>query len=112
MEYDRGEVEMSEPSPEAKQAAEQEVNYFFERRDDSLLAEPKQSGQFVQQLLDAATAKLRETLELAWGIIANAGGGDWSKESDEWVKTAVAWRERVMPQLAHQQPSAPTADVE
>lgn len=39
-------------------------------------------------------AKLREQLEMAWGIIANAGGGDWQKESQEWQAAAAKWRDR------------------
>ncbi len=33
-------------------------------------------------------------IEAAWGIIANAGGGDWSKESEDWQWAAKAWRDR------------------
>jgi len=68
------------------------------------------------QLTDACTqyrlqnVGLREDLELAWGIIANASGGDWSKESQEWQDAANRWRDTVIgpfyEQLAHQQPSA------
>jgi len=32
-------------------------------------------------------------LEEAWGIIANAGGGDWKKEAPEWHAAAIRWRE-------------------
>jgi len=37
--------------------------------------------------------QLREQLEWAWGIIANAGGGDWEKESREWQEAATKWRD-------------------
>lgn len=30
----------------------------------------------------------------AWGVIANAGGGDWTTQTDEWVEAAVRWRDR------------------
>ena len=33
-------------------------------------------------------------LEVAWGIIANAGGGNWELESETWNDAAVRWRER------------------
>lgn len=33
-----------------------------------------------------------ELLETAWGIISNAGGGDWDKETLEWYKAAVRFR--------------------
>jgi len=32
-------------------------------------------------------------LETAWNIIANAGGGDWDKETEEWQKAVYRWRE-------------------
>lgn len=32
-------------------------------------------------------------LERAWDIIANAGGGDWTKESEGWQKAAAEWRD-------------------
>lgn len=32
-------------------------------------------------------------IELAWGIIANAHGGDWSQETDEWRSAAERWRD-------------------
>ena len=45
-------------------------------------------------ILRNETALLEDELELAWGIIANAGGGDWQKESPEWQAAAAKWRER------------------
>lgn len=30
----------------------------------------------------------------AWTILANAGGGDWSRESPEWQAAVVRWRDR------------------
>ena len=39
----------------------------------------------------AETVKL---LELAWGIIANAQGGDWEKATPEWKAAAERWRDR------------------
>jgi len=35
-----------------------------------------------------------DLLEYAWGIIANAGGGDWTKESKDWQEAAARWRDR------------------
>ena len=45
-------------------------------------------------ILRNETALLADELELAWGIIANAGGGDWQKETPEWRDAVVKWRER------------------
>lgn len=43
---------------------------------------------------EAWTAHPDDLIESAWGLIANAGGGDWTKESDEWSAAAERWRER------------------
>jgi len=32
-------------------------------------------------------------MELAWGIIANAYGGDWDKASPDWKEAAEKWRD-------------------
>jgi hypothetical protein len=37
--------------------------------------------------------RLMDSLELAWGIIANAHGGDWSEASPEWREAAERWRD-------------------
>lgn len=33
------------------------------------------------------------SLDLAWGLIANVSGGDWSKQSQEWQTAAAMWRD-------------------
>jgi len=38
--------------------------------------------------------ELENMLEVAWGIIANAGGGDWSKETEVWQAAAIKWRDK------------------
>ncbi len=43
-------------------------------------------AEVIQPLLDE--------LETARAIICNAGSGDWSKESDEWVVAAKKWQTR------------------
>ncbi len=35
-----------------------------------------------------------EMLEEAWGIIANAGGGAWETQDDEWQWAAEKWRDK------------------
>ena len=34
-----------------------------------------------------------DEVELAWGLIANAYGGDWDEATDEWRQAAVRWRD-------------------
>ena len=41
-----------------------------------------------------------DLVEYAWGIIANAGGGDWRNESDEWQGAAIRWRTQYHDYLA------------
>ena len=38
-------------------------------------------------------AAAADLLELAWGLIANAGNSDWTTESAEWQEAAVRWRD-------------------
>ncbi len=35
-----------------------------------------------------------ELLELAWGLIANAYGGNWNEAPDDWREAAERWRDR------------------
>lgn len=38
--------------------------------------------------------RLRDLLEVAWGIIANAGGGNWqATQTAEWIGAAETWRD-------------------
>jgi len=36
---------------------------------------------------------LVDSIELAWGIIANSYGGDWDLASPEWKRAAENWRD-------------------
>lgn len=40
-----------------------------------------------------AIKAMRDCMEHAWGLIANAGGGEWAKEGAEWQHGAKTWRE-------------------
>lgn len=42
------------------------------------------------EIKDALKAK-DDLLELAWGVIANAGEGEWSRESEQWQGAAHRW---------------------
>jgi len=41
----------------------------------------------------AEATSQNDLLEAAWGLIANAGNGDWSKETSEWREAANRWRD-------------------
>lgn len=47
-------------------------------------------------------------LETAWGIIANAFGGDWSKAGPEWREAATRWRDQY---FAMEKPPTPGPDA-
>lgn len=36
---------------------------------------------------------LMQGMELAWGVIANAHGGDWNRANVEWLEAAKKWRD-------------------
>ena len=44
-------------------------------------------------------ARLLHLAEAAWGVIANAGNGDWTRETEEWRAAAATWREMYHEQL-------------
>lgn len=52
----------------------------------------KQLNDFAGDL--AQLNDLRDLAEAAWGLIANAGGGDWKREAPEWQEAAARWRAR------------------
>ncbi len=37
--------------------------------------------------------RLMDGMEAAWGVIANASGGDWSRETEVWQDVARRWRD-------------------
>lgn len=39
-------------------------------------------------------ASLLDLAEMAWGVIANASGGNWHLERADWQEAAAKWRER------------------
>lgn len=41
----------------------------------------------------AAAGESDDTIMDAWGIIANAGGGDWTTQTPEWQAAAARWRD-------------------
>jgi len=60
--------------------APEDIAYLLERLEES------------EALIDLA--------ETAWWLIANASGGNWGKQSDEWQGAAIVWREKYHAALA------------
>jgi len=42
----------------------------------------------------ATAAELMDLAETAWGIIANAGEGNWDTQTADWREAAARWRSR------------------
>lgn len=57
-----------------------------------LLGENERISQRVREL-EAREEEAKVALDIAWGVIANASGGDWSKETKEWRECAAFWRD-------------------
>jgi len=45
------------------------------------------------EAIASTVERLDDLLVTAWGIIANASGGNWDKESPEWVGAARRWHD-------------------
>jgi hypothetical protein len=67
---------------------------------DKAVSEPTTEAE---RLAVDARADALDVLEAAWGIIANAGGGDWTKETQMWQDAAARWRDRYHAILAERQ---------
>ncbi len=58
------------------------------------------------------TERLLEGMELAWGIIANAYGGDWSLAPQEWRRAAERWRDKEWHPALKRKTAAESSEVE
>jgi hypothetical protein len=85
-----GHSERVEPSRDVLRTISDVRERLFELRHRDL---------FGPAALDGTTHDARDisdlfvALELAWAIIANAGEGDWTRESPEWQAAAKRWRD-------------------
>jgi len=43
---------------------------------------------------DCRIERLEDSEEMAWGIIANAYGGDWTLANKEWREATIRWRDK------------------
>ncbi len=53
-----------------------------------------------ETVLRSMKKEQNEAIELAWGLIANGYGGDWSRATPEWRDAAERWRDRFVPDIA------------
>lgn len=71
--------------------------------DENRVFETSKANKIVDELVRYIKSKtetvpsgdtvLKDLLETAWGIIANASNGDWTKESPEWQHAAIRFRD-------------------
>lgn len=47
----------------------------------------------INETMHPETARLMDAMELAWGVIANAHGGNWDEAAAEWRAAAERWRD-------------------
>jgi len=79
--------------------------------------EPQSSGKVMDPELATAFAtvvqRLVDGIEVAWGIIANAHGGDWASASPEWRSAATRWRNECWNRvLSGRQPREPASEFD
>jgi hypothetical protein len=74
--------------------------------DDGTEAAANHAAQTLRAVLRSPepAAEPVEALEIAWGIIANAYGGNWDLATEEWREAAIRWRDE------HWHPRLPAAD--
>ena len=66
---------------------------------------PELTATAIQVLRDFLEAKtVSDSEEMAWGIIANAYGGNWDLAGEEWRTAAEKWRDDYHSRLSKAQP--------
>lgn len=60
----------------------------------------------VEHAVPPSLTERDELLEAAWGIIANAGQGNWATQGDEWIGAAERWRDRLFGLVAKEKNGA------
>ena len=69
---------------------------------ESLLAECSELRKEVRALIEgrnqhaAEMKEIADAAEMLWAVLANVSGGDWDKQSDDWVTAAERWRDNYL----------------
>lgn len=75
--------------------------YFVAYEDGYTSYSPEKPFEEGYTRIDLETPNpLGDAVKAAWGLIANASGGDWSKQSPEWVQAAERWRDKYLPAMS------------
>lgn len=65
----------------------------------------------IKSAIEKATEETNELLDWAWTILANAGGGDWTKESKDWQGAVVKWRDEYHKNLSERRKTDPQCNL-
>lgn len=65
----------------------------------------------VAEAVAAERARLLDLAMDAWGVIANAGGGDWDRETPGWRDAAERWRDRFHVEIGARARSTPGGET-
>lgn len=72
-----------------------------------LAATRASTSVYIQHIVEQFTQPIIDFAEWGWTIIANASGGDWTKESEEWQMAAAKYRDDFHERIRHYLPSLP-----
>lgn len=84
---------------ELMQEAEELATLLEQGRVDGSRAGHRDIAQLLRRIVGAHdsmdnTVANQEAVNLAWGLIANAYGGDWSAAHPGWADAAADWRDK------------------
>jgi hypothetical protein len=75
-------------------APDYDVIYHIGRARRVLTGDSLRTALSTVELALALIERERALTESAWVVIANAGGGDWTTQTQEWQDAAARWRDR------------------
>lgn len=74
----------------------------------SLSAARQNVAEVIRQTVASFTQPVIDFAEWGWTIIANAGGGDWERESPDWQEAAGKYRDEFHDRIRHYASSDPS----
>lgn len=88
-------------TPETQEAAERwrqgKINIFDEMARLEIERNSLQDQRdFCMGEIERLRTEYFEMLDSAWGLIANAGGGNWDLQTEEWRQAARRWCENYL----------------
>jgi len=73
---------------ERERALQEAAQCWCDKKTEKIVMDTVLADAFAKRLIVK-----NSLLEMAWVIIANAGGGNWKKESKDWQEAAAKWRD-------------------